>query len=662
MIHLGNVFLILSYVYGAYVGLDLGNGSFKASLVQSGKKPAMLINPQSSRTTPSALMLHRSPRLIGSTAIASGAKLPNELITLAHSLAGSPCTDKEVPWNRDMISYDVVCDEDLDRFRIYVRDGQLKLWPEDIISHYLDYVKQMAITHIRENSNTESVANASIRKLEFNIVLPVGATYRQQVAYENAAKIAGVKLSERFDSQVAAAAVYHSSDINLGESDSLSKIIMDVGAYNASACRVTYFQPKGLSNTRTTVHECYNAPGVGGLIGDWAIAKWAIVEFEKAYGELPEGLRRQKAMNRLVTEANKKKHVLSANRSAKLSVENLDGSGNHLDLSITRDQFDNILDDEGFYSRLVDLLKRFESVAPLHTIVESVEWIGNGWRIPSVQERLQTTFSEVKFKTTINADEAPALGGLFLVARDAKYKSPKVNLVDHSNENLTMSMTASELKSSVDSLEQLKREDEYREQLEKARNDFEDYLNKVQTLLSNDEKINHILEDERIEQEKEMEKKKEMDEKKEANEGKPGWLSSMLSGNTGAAPVEIVDDAEVESTNEEVLVDDDGDDEETSLEETSPVKSIAECIPNAKTLLSQAHDWVEKTRDENFDKTKSVRMWEEIKTMIEPLTSKMKEQKAKREAEKKIRLEEKKEAKKAIQTDDKPPNPEREDL
>jgi len=663
--------LLFKRILGTYVSIDLGNGSFKSALVQSGKTAVMLINPQSSRSTPSAMMVRSPPKLIGSPAQTMGIKYPYELIEFAHSLSGHTCVDEEVLWPTDLHPYSIECDKQANRWKVIVRDKKMNLWPEEIVAHYILYVKNLAIEKIQEQSSSPKVATAAIKKLEFILTLPVGAFYREHLALEAAADIAGVTLHDRIHSQLAASAAYHSTDITVEEGESLRKIILDVGALNAQACLVKYEMPEqsGVASRRlrTYVEECHRVEeGAGGLRADWKLTTHVLESYENKYGKI-KGQKRDKAIRRIMSAVNKSKHVLSANKTARVFIENLDGDGNPVDLTITREELEAMLTKDGLYDNIVGLLKRFEcdDCDSLEKRVVAIELIGNGWRIPSIQEALTANFSGIPLQMTINPDESTALGSLYLAAADAKYKSPKIFVEDSSDKNGTMKLARWSIKVATNSLESIKIEDERREQLEKDRNDFEQFLYKNIELLGNETRLEPILTTE-VE---ELAAIVVQNEEIKAKEGS-GWFSGIFGGNKKESKEET--EEETEEGQEKTIVKEetkDASDGDSPTDDKAPDvreledngliaglsygKPISERIPEATKVIYEAKKWLESDSDGMFDKYKGISYKDNIKSLLQPLYEKLKERKEADAAIRKARLEEKKAAKAAEKAADK---------
>jgi len=657
--------LFIKRISGAYVSIDLGNGTFKAALVQSGKSPVMLINPQSKRTTPSAMMIRQPPKLIGSPALTMGIKYPYELIEFAHSLAGHSCLDETIIWPSDLHPYTIECDKQSDRWKVIVRDKKINLWPEEIIAHFINYVKNLAVEKIEEQSSSPRVASAAIKKLEFVLTLPVGASYREHIALQSAAEIAGVNLNDRVHSQLAASAAYHSSDITLDSGEALRKIVLDVGALNAQACLVKYEMPEHTGvvsrGLRTYVEECHRVgEGAGGLRADWKLTIHVLENYEKKFGKI-KGQKRDKAIRRIMASVNKSKHVLSANKTDRLKIENLDGEGNHVDMTITREELEAMLTEDGLYEKLIGLLKRFDcdDCEPLKNRISSIELIGNGWRIPSIQEALSAKFGDIPFQTTINPDESTALGSLYLAAHDSKYKSPKIYVEDNSNKNDIMKLSRWNISNAKNSLDNIQGEDDRREQLEKDRNDFEQFLYKNIELLGNETKLEPVLTAE-LEEIAAIEIKNE--EIKASKKEGSGWFSGIFGGSKSTdEPDDNEEKAIVKDTSKNEEEDDQEDgsganDEEDlednsenndSLMELSYGKPISERIPEAHKVIEEAKAWLESDTDGMFDKYKGISYKDDIKQLLQPLYEKLKQRKEAEAALRKARLEEKKAAKAA---------------
>lgn len=116
-------------------------------------------------------------------------------------------------------------------------------------------------------------------------------------------------------------------------------------------------------------------------------------------------------MTKLRLQANKVKHVLSANTDIPVYIDNVYDDVS-LSTHITRAQLEDMCHD------LID-----RAMKPIHQALmyanislsdlDGIELIGGGMRIPRIQDNLKTALNDMELGLHINADESMALGAAF---------------------------------------------------------------------------------------------------------------------------------------------------------------------------------------------------------------------------------------------------------
>jgi hypoxia up-regulated 1 len=136
-----------------------------------------------------------------------------------------------------------------------------------------------------------------------------------------------------------------------------------------------------------------------------------------------------RAMTKIRLQANKVKHVLSANQEIPVHIDSL-----HDDLSLsmhfTRTQFEELCDD--LTKRATDPI--IDALASANVTLEeitAIELIGGGMRVPKVQSSLSTVLGDMELGMHINSDESMALGASFYGANiSTAFRVRQVGLVD----------------------------------------------------------------------------------------------------------------------------------------------------------------------------------------------------------------------------------------
>jgi hypoxia up-regulated 1 len=172
---------------------------------------------------------------------------------------------------------------------------------------------------------------------------------------------------------------------------------------------------------------------LGGLAFDHRLVEYMADHFNrewrKARGHDKDIRDIPRAMTKIRLQANKVKHVLSANQEIPVHMDALHDDMS-LSMHITRAQFEELCD---------DLMER--AVAPVHSAlaaanltlddVTAIELIGGGMRVPKVQSGLSSLLGDKELGKHINSDESMALGAAFFGANiSTAFRVRQVGLVD----------------------------------------------------------------------------------------------------------------------------------------------------------------------------------------------------------------------------------------
>merc|ERR1711935_240315 len=134
-------------------------------------------------------------------------------------------------------------------------------------------------------------------------------------------------------------------------------------------------------------------------------------------------------MTKIRLQANKVKHVLSANQEIPIHMDSLYDDMN-LSMQISRTQFEELCDD--LTKRATDLIINALASANITLDeVNAIEMIGGGMRVPKVQSSLTSVLGDKELGMHINSDESMALGAAFYGANiSSAFRVRQVALVD----------------------------------------------------------------------------------------------------------------------------------------------------------------------------------------------------------------------------------------
>jgi len=341
------------------IGIDLGTTNSCVAVMEGGE-PVVIPNAEGARTTASVVAFTKNgERLVGQ--VAKRQAVTNHQRTIA-SIKRDMGTDRRV--SIDDKSYS----------------------PQEISAMILQKLKADAEAYLGETV-TQAV-----------ITVPAYFSDSQRQATKDAGKIAGLEVLRIVNEPTAAALSY-----GLDKEDSQKILVYDLGGGTFDV---------SLLEIGDGVIEVIATNGnnrLGGDDFDEKIMQWMIAEFKKS-----EGIDLSKdaaVMQRLRDAAEKAKIDLSGVMQANINLPfiTMDASGpKHLDLTLTRAQFDNITADlvkatEG------PTMKALNDAGLSASEIDKVVLVGGSTRIPAVQEMVKKLTGKEPFKG-INPDECVALG------------------------------------------------------------------------------------------------------------------------------------------------------------------------------------------------------------------------------------------------------------
>ena len=158
----------------------------------------------------------------------------------------------------------------------------------------------------------------------------------------------------------------------------------------------------------------------------------------------------KRALGKVMSQAEKVKFILSANKDSPISIEGLDGDYDYSG-SITRKEVEDMVEQSGYFKRSVDIVSQLLSANNLTANdVETFEVIGGGWRMPKIQEAILEWFSLHSNRTlldkTLNGDESMCFGATMYAA--SLSSNFKLNFGVHDNNLFGISAHYKQLDSS----------------------------------------------------------------------------------------------------------------------------------------------------------------------------------------------------------------------
>ncbi|EPQ27490.1 uncharacterized protein PFL1_05028 [Pseudozyma flocculosa PF-1] len=299
---------------------------------------------------------------------------------------------------------------------------------EELVGMQLEYGKKLAEETAGEKVQLGLPANFNIGSfggLDTVVTVPAFFTAAERQAIYDSAVLAGFR--PRLVSDGAAAAVNYAQTRTFPQPE--KHLFYDAGSGSVRATVVEFstqaITADSILSIGNTQKEAIvvNVLGAGwdreagGLKLDLILRDRLAAEFDKQHGSQLSGgtiKTNHRAMARLLKEANRVKHILSANDAASSAVESL---AEDIDFrtSIDRQSFEDEVARAGMSKRFTDPVQMALRNAGLSMgDIQSVVLVGGTTRVPLVQAALRSAgVPDDKIAQNVNADEAAVMGAAF---------------------------------------------------------------------------------------------------------------------------------------------------------------------------------------------------------------------------------------------------------
>ena len=363
------------------IGIDLGTTNSVVAVLEGGE-PAVVVNQDGSRTTPSVVALTKEgERLVGQVAKRQAVTNPENTLFSIKRFMGRK--HSEVTAEATRVPYRVVKADNGDAW-LELRGK--KHSPPEISAMILQKLKTAA-----EDYLGEKIADAVV-------TVPAYFNDAQRQATKDAGKVAGLNVLRIVNEPTAAALAY-----GLDKKADETIVVYDFGGgtFDVSVLEVG----EGVVEVKATRGDTH----LGGDDLDQRIIDWVVAEFKKSDGiDLSKD---RMVLQRLKEGAEKAKIELStvAETEVNLPFITADQSGpKHLQLTLSRAKFEQLAGDllEGSMGPVREALAD-AGVKPAD--VDEVVLVGGSTRVPKVQQLVKDYFGREPHKG-VNPDEVVALG------------------------------------------------------------------------------------------------------------------------------------------------------------------------------------------------------------------------------------------------------------
>jgi hypoxia up-regulated 1 len=419
----------------AVLGVDLGTGYIKAALVKPGIPLEIVLTKDSRRKEISAVTFKPSKsgpkageypeRLYGSDAMALAARFPHDVYPNLKALLG-------LPVGHSIVQEYAARHPALQLVGSKVRDTaafKSKAFTAEEEAWMIEELLAMELQSVQQNAQATAGSDTSVQSLVLTV--PPYFTTEEKRSIQLAAKLAGLKVLSLISDGLAVGLNYATSrqfpnlsngekpeyhmvfDMGAGSTKATimkfqSRTVKDIGKFNKTIQEV---QVLGSGWDRSLGGDALNSLIVDDMIAQFIESKGAVkisaaAENVKAHG---------RAIAKLSKEAERLRHILSANSNAQTSFEGLYEDVD-FKYKLSRADFEKMA--EVHAERVGVAIQNALKMAQLEiSDLASVILHGGASRTPFVQKQLEQVLgSAEKIRTNVNSDESAVFGAAFRAA------------------------------------------------------------------------------------------------------------------------------------------------------------------------------------------------------------------------------------------------------
>lgn len=418
----------------AILGVDLGSIYMKVALVQRGAPLEIVTNMHSKRKTEQMILFDQGTRLYGSDASSLLARKPTNVPLGMSVMLGR---DEDHPAVKVLSErhYPLTPEYNETRKGLYlsIDGGKQVHTPEELTAMVLHYAEEFTHQYGKEKGHTYGDITDCV------LTIPSFATQSERQALLDAAELGGFKVLGLIDENTASALnfgmdkTFEEPQIylfyNLGGS-SLQVSVVKFHHYEVPESK--YSKKMKKIGSIEVLGKGWDAT-LGGLAYDNRLVDYMADHFNRewrhARGHQKDIRDVPRAMTKIRLQANKVKHVLSANQEIPIHMDSLYDDMN-LSMHISRSQFEELCED--LTKRATDpIINALASANVTLEEVDVIEMIGGGMRVPKVRSSLTSVLGDKELGMHINSDESMALGAAFYGANiSSAFRVRQVGLVD----------------------------------------------------------------------------------------------------------------------------------------------------------------------------------------------------------------------------------------
>jgi hypoxia up-regulated 1 len=429
----------------AILGVDLGSLYMKVALVQSGSPLEIVTNLHAKRKTEQMILFDQQQRFYGADASALLARKSTKTPSAMSVLLGR---DEQHPTVRVLAErhYPVRPVYNETRAGVTLTVDGVEFTPEELVAMVLSHAVDISVAYATEQGSTIAPPK------DVMLTVPSYATQPERQALLDAAGLAELNVLGLIDENTASA-LHYAMDKSFETPQLIIFYNMGASALQVSLIRFfNYEQPQKFGKPKTVpalevLGKSWDAT-LGGQAFDQIVVEYLADEFNKAWhastGKTDQDVRSSpRAMIKLRLQANKVKHVLSANSEIPVYMEAVHDDV-ALSTTMTREQLESLA--SSLWARAIqpvtDVLQQANVTLEELTILEL---LGGGMRVPRIQTELIENGlggNAALLGKHINSDESMALGAAFAGANiSTAFRVRQVGMTDLNPFALSVTLT-----------------------------------------------------------------------------------------------------------------------------------------------------------------------------------------------------------------------------
>ena len=345
------------------IGIDLGTTNSCVATIEGGEA-VVISNAEGARTTPSVVAFAKDgERLVGVTA-------KRQAVTNNERTFMSVKREMGTDWKEGV--------------------DESHYTPQEISAFILQKLK----------ADAEAYLGHEVKQAV--VTCPAYFTDAQRKATKDAGRIAGLEVLRIINEPTAAALAY-----GVDKEDDQTILVFDLGGGTFDVSVLEIYQVDDQPQIEVKATAGNNR--LGGDDFDERVIHWCVSEFKKSSGIDLSG--DGQAMSRLKEAAEKAKIELSGTQTSHINLPFItmkDGNPEHLDLNLSRAQFDDLTADL-VEATMGPTRRAMKDAGVKAGDIDKILLVGGSTRIPAVQEAIEKEAGKSPFKG-INPDEAVAMG------------------------------------------------------------------------------------------------------------------------------------------------------------------------------------------------------------------------------------------------------------